>query len=169
MITPAQTTKRFFLAVPMIFGSVMVALAAPAAASTPSPNIVSTFKNAATHLCLNNTGPTPVNGSNVQGAPCNDQESEVWSFAGSNQAGLFRNAQTGQCLTSNSAGNVFTVSCAADQAHPWYVAGTGGHVRDVLTGQCLADFLIISGGTISNVIETAPCSTDDTSENWIHS
>lgn len=169
MITPVKTS-RGFLALVAVFGSMMVALAAPAAASTPAPNIVSTFKNVGTGQCLNNIAPTPVNSSSVQGSPCNDQLSEVWSFAGSNQAGVFRNVATGHCLTSDAMGNVSAVPCDILPVHEWFVAGSGGIVRDLATGRCLEDFPVDSGTIITNVIRTVPCSpTPAPLEDWIHS
>ena len=166
VISPAKIT-RGSLVLLAVFGSIILALAAPAAASTPAPNIVSTFQNAGTGLCLNNTAATPVNPSIVQGSVCNDQLSEVWSFAGSNNASVLRNVATGSCLTSNSIGDVSTTACGSTTVHEWFVAGSGGPVRDVMTGRCLED-LPVDSGIITNVIRTAPCS-DISIEHWIHS
>lgn len=156
-----------FFAFLAVCGSITFALAAPAAASTPAPDIVSTFQNAGTKLCLNNPAPTPANTSIVEGSVCNDQESELWSFAGSNKASVLRNVATGLCLTSNSVGDVSAVPCDILSLHEWYVAGSGGLVRDMTTGLCLEN-LPVDNGIITSIIRTAQCS-DLSIEHWIHS
>lgn len=162
MISPTKIT-RSFLALLTVLGSMMVALAAPAAASTPSLNI-STFKNRGTGLCLNNVASTSVNGSYVLASPCQSGQGEEWFFAGSNQVSPISN---GVCLTSDIVGNVSTVPCASPLAHTWFVAPSGGVVRDEQTGLCLENVFV--NFAVGFGINTAPCSENAFLQDWIHS
>ncbi|MEU2616455.1 RICIN domain-containing protein [Micromonospora sp. NPDC007271] len=96
----------------------------------------------------------------VSTTTCSGASGQQWTI-NPNSIGetTFVNYQTGLCLDSNSAGDVYAISCNGGAYQRWYLAGTGGRqIRNAATERCL-------DGTGGNVI-TSRCNDLASSQAW---
>jgi hypothetical protein len=109
-----------------------------------------------TGLCLDSNG-------SAYTLACNGGNYQTWDVYTDPYGGYnFVDNQTGECLDSNDAGDVYTSPCNWNNTYQnWTTGGNGpaNTVQDGQTGRCL-------DSNYAGNIYTSPCNWNDTYQNW---